>query len=468
MRKLLLIILGIAFTLSLQAQTPTKVVKDDSILNRLTTAPSSDTVAVPIIDQPLLYGQSLLYKLRLDSIQQTVPLDYNEYVQSYIDIYVKRKSMYGEMLGLSTYYFPIFEKALKTYNVPAEIKYLPIIESSMNPNAISRVGATGMWQFMFSTAKDYGLNMDNFVDERKDPVQASYAAAAYFRDSYEEFGDWLLSIAAYNCGKGNVKRAIEKAGSRNFWEIRNFLPQETRNYVPAFIAAMYVMKYANTHQIAIKIPPFNFKIDTVIVKNFVALTDLAVAINHKEETLTMLNPSYKKKIVNGTTAQPKRIVIPKLEPQYFENVFYVLNNDIEVDKEVILASTDDVRDLRKKQAVTNKKIVKTKILAHKVLPGQNLTVIANKYGVEVQDLKVWNDLKDASIIPGQQLKIYSDTVTSNFSPIAKSKFANYKVKRGDTLTSIAEKFEGISVASLKEANGLKTAVIKQGMTLKIM
>ncbi|MGV3546483.1 MAG: lytic transglycosylase domain-containing protein, partial [Pedobacter sp.] len=240
MRKLILTILSFVIAASAQAQIPVKI-QSDTILKRLTTAPLTDTVAVPIIEQPLLFGQNLLYKLRLDSIQQTVPLDYNEYVQTYIDIYTKRKAMYGDMLGLSSYYFPIFEKALKTYNIPTEIKYLSIVESSLNPHAVSRVGATGLWQFMFGTAKAYGLNMDNFVDERKDPIQASYAAAAYFRDAYEELGDWLLAIAAYNCGKGNVNRAIMKAGSRNFWDIRKFLPKETSNYVPAFIAAVYVM-----------------------------------------------------------------------------------------------------------------------------------------------------------------------------------------------------------------------------------
>ncbi|RZL58547.1 MAG: LysM peptidoglycan-binding domain-containing protein [Pedobacter sp.] len=467
MRKLILTILCFVVVLSTQAQVPIKVIQSDTILKRLTTALPSDTVAVPVIEQPLLFGQSLLYKLRLDSIKQTVPLDYNEYVQSYIDIYTKRKSMYGDMLGLSSYYFPIFEKALKSYNIPAEIKYLAIVESSLNPHAVSKVGATGLWQFMFGTAKAYGLNMDNFVDERKDPIQASYAAAAYFRDAYEELGDWLLAIAAYNCGKGNVNRAIAKAGSRDFWEIRKFLPKETSNYVPAFIAAVYVMKYAKTHQITVKPNNFAFRTDTVLVRNFVALNDVALAINHKEETLVALNPSYKKKIVNGTDALPKRIVIPKPELQFYEPLFEVLNNDVETDKQIILASTDDVRDLRKK-AQPKKLAPVANIFSHKVLPGQSLTAIANKYGVEVQDLKVWNELNVSTIIPGQKLKVYRNIVPSKFTPKAKSSFTNYKVKQGDTLSSIAEKFNGITVSSLKAANGLKSAKITEGMVLKVM
>lgn len=466
MRKLILTILSFVIAISAQAQIPVKI-QSDTILKRLTTAPLTDTIAVPVIEQPLLFGQSLLYKMRLDSIQHTVPLDYNEYVQTYIDIYTKRKAMYGDMLGLSSYYFPIFEKALKAYNIPTEIKYLAIVESSLNPHAVSRVGATGLWQFMFGTAKAYGLNMDNFVDERKDPIQASYAAAAYFRDAYEELGDWLLAIAAYNCGKGNVNRAIAKAGSRNFWDIRKFLPKETSNYVPAFIAAVYVMKYAPIHQIVTKPNAFTFKTDTVQVKNFVALADVATAINHKEETLVALNPSYKKKIVNGTDILPKRIVIPRPEHQFYEPLFAVLNTDIETDKEIILASTDDVRDLRKK-ALPKKTAPISDIVVHKVAPGQSLTAIANKYGVEVQDLKVWNKLNVTTIIPGQKLKIYKDTVPSKVTPKAKASFTSYKVKQGDTLSSIAEKFDGITVASLKQANGLKSAKITEGMMLKLM
>lgn len=467
MRKLLLTVLGLVFSIGVQAQVPIKVIQGDTILKRLTTAPATDTVAVPLINQPMFFGQNLLYKLRLDSIKQTVPLDYNEYVQSYIDIYVKRKNMYADMLGLSSYYFPIFEKALKSYNIPTEIKYLSIVESSLNPHAVSRVGATGLWQFMFGTAKAYGLNMDNFVDERKDPIQASYAAAAYFKDAYEELGDWLLAIAAYNCGKGNVNRAIDKAGSRDFWEIRRFLPAETRNYVPAFIAAVYVMKYAKTHQIQAKATPFVFKTDTIQVRNFVALSDVANAINHTEETLIALNPSYKKKIVNGTATAPKRVVIPNPEHQYYEQLFDVLNRDVDIDKEIILASTDDVRDLRKKaQPKKAEKI--SGILIHKVLPGQNLTIIANKYGVEVQDLKVWNKLSALSIVPGQKLKIYKEGAAPKLAPKAKVAFVSYKVKQGDTLSSIAEKFDGITVASLKQANGLKTAKIAEGMILKVM
>lgn len=415
---------------------------------------AQDTTAVPAINTIGFYNYNFTYKSRLDSIQKMVPLTYNEYVQNFIAIYSKRKDMMGKMLGLSNYYFPIFEKALASYNIPVEIKYLSIIESSLNPHAVSRVGATGLWQFMFGTAKAYGLNMDNFVDERKDPIQASYAAAAYFRDAYDELGDWLLAIAAYNCGKGNVTRAIEKAGSRDFWEIRSFLPKETRDYVPAFIAALYVMNYAEKHDITAQNSNLYQLTDTIQVNHFVALADVSKVLNLDESVLLSLNPSYKKKIVNGTLQVPKRIVLPSVDQSKYAQLYDVLNNDVEVAQQIILASTDDVRELRKKIP---------KVIYHKVSSGQNLGAIANKYGIEVQDLKVWNSLKGSTIIPGQKLKVYK----SGLAPKPKTTYFSYRVKTGDTLSGIAEKFDGVTVASIKKANGLNKATLQPGMLLKI-
>ncbi|WP_316790980.1 lytic transglycosylase domain-containing protein [Pedobacter frigoris] len=365
----------------------------------------NDTTSVPqVTETPLFSNYNFTYKSRLDSIQKIVPLSYNEYVQKYIDIYSGRKDMMGRMLGLSDYYFPIFEKALKSLNIPEEIKYLPIIESSMNPHAVSRVGATGLWQFMFGTAKGYGLNMDNFVDERKDPIQASYAAAAYFRDAYEELGDWLLAIAAYNCGMGNVRRAVEKADSRDFWEIRKYLPLETRNYVPAFIAAVYVMKCSEKHQIRYQRPSYIKITDTIQVNKFVSIPDLARALSMEEEELYALNPSYKKKIVNGTDLSPKRIIVPKVSLANFAQIYELLNSDVETDMNVVLASTDDRRVMKKASVAKAKPLY----LYHKVAPGQSLGLIADKYHVEVQDLKVWNKLKGTTIVPGQRLKVLNN------------------------------------------------------------
>ena len=365
----------------------------------------TDTTALPIVSEvPQFVNYNFSYKTRLDSIQKTVPLAYNEFVQKYIDVYSVRKDMMGKMLGLSEYYFPIFEKALQSYNIPNEIKYLPIIESSMNPHAVSRVGATGLWQFMFGTAKGYGLHIDNYVDERKDPIQASYAAAAYFRDAYEELGDWVLAIAAYNCGMGSVKRAIEKADSRDFWEIRRFLPTETRNYVPAFIAAVYVMSCPDKHQINTQKSAFLKNTDTIQVNKVISLATLASAMNLEEEDLFGLNPSYKKKIVNGTAALPKRIILPKVSLSDFAALYDVLNKEGEQpEMKVVLAANDGYKSGKEKVKV------KSRFFYHKVSSGQSLGVIANKYHVEVQDLKVWNHLKGSSIVPGQKLKVYNSS-----------------------------------------------------------
>lgn len=459
MRRIILTTLSFLVSLTVAAQVTTKTAQTDTALKSIAANSVPDTVAIPVVEKLLFYNQNFTHKLRLDSIQKTVPLSYNEYVQNFIDVLGRQKNRIGQMLGLSGYYFPIFERALKAYNIPEEIKYLPIIESSMNPHAISKVGATGMWQFMFGTAKAYGLNMDNFEDERKDPIQASYAAAAYFRDAYEELGDWLLAIAAYNCGKGNVTRAMDKAGSRDFWQIRAFLPKETRDYVPAFIAAVYLMNYPTQHGIAKLNSTINFNTDTVQVNHFVALADVAKAIDYEEETLAVLNPSYKKRIVNGTELLPKRIILPRVAQNNYAKLYEVLNTDIEVDQNIVLASTDDVRDLRKKVIAKP-----TPINYHKVSPGQSLGSIAKQYQVEVQDLKVWNSLKSNTIVPGQKLR-----VIGAIKPLAKpaAKFVTYTVKRGDTLSSIAEKFEGVTVNNIKKANGLTKAVLQPGMLLKI-
>lgn len=390
----------------------------------------TDTTAVPLVEESLaFYNYNFTNKKRLDSIRNVIPMDYNEYVQKYIDVYTGRKNMMGKMLGLSSYYFPIFEKALKAYNIPDELKYLPIIESSMNPHAVSRVGATGIWQFMFTTAKGYGLNMDNFVDERKDPVQASFAAAAYFRDAYESLGDWLLAIAAYNCGAGNVNRAIQKANSRDFWEIRPYLPQETRNYVPAFIAAVYVMNYAKNHQIMAQKSPFSLQTDTVQVNRFVSLTALSEALELETDALFVLNPSYKKKIVNGTDESPKRIIMPAAQLENFARIYDVLNNlPVDVDTRVYLASNDDKRLRKKSKYASSRSSAPGLSTYHRVQRGQNLSTIAAKYRVEVQDLKAWNNLKGSALVPGQRLIVSPKAQTPKAAPAKSKTYISYKPK----------------------------------------
>ena len=271
-----------------------------------------------------------------------------------------------------------------------------------------------------------------------------------------------MAIAAYNCGKGNVTRAMAKAGSTDFWEIRQFLPKETRNYVPAFIAAVYVMNYSAKHQIAAQACNLFLRTDTVETTRFVSLASLAKVLNVDETAMFALNPSYKKKIVNGTEDEPKRIIMPKLRDVDFAGIYDVLyNSDLDVDMQVVQASTDDVRDLRKKKLTTTAPVA---VVYHKVSPGQNLTIVANKYGVEVQDLRVWNSLKSKTIVPGQKLKIFAKGRKALKAPAS---FLSYKVKTGDTLSGIAEKFDGATVQSIKKDNGLNKAALQPGMILKI-
>jgi len=430
--NVLILSFGLLITAAFNGAAQQKINRLDSIspVGFLSITKSPDTTAVPLVmESPVFYNYNFTYKKRLDSIQRDIPLSYNESVQKYIDVYSSRKDMMGKMLGLSEYYFPIFENALKAYDVPQELKYLPIIESSMNSHAISRVGATGLWQFMFTTAKGYGLSMDNYVDERKDPIQASYAAAAYFKDAFAELGDWLLAIAAYNCGTGNVNRAIAKAHSRDFWAIRPFLPMETRNYVPAFIAALYVMNCPDKHQIKSQKSLFAIKTDTIQVNRYVSLTELAQAMTMEEEDLFTLNPSYKKKIVNGSAESPKRIIMPKVSLANFASIYEVLNNSVvNNDTRVILAANDDRRIHKRHKEVAE---VKPAAVYHKVGAGQNLSTIADQYHVEVQDLKVWNHLKGSQLMPGQKLIISKKAASSKQSESNPAKkYISYKGKSG--------------------------------------
>ena len=327
------------FLFSLQAVKAGSLILSDSSrtlsqpkeIDLLVKEGAQDTIMVPVLNPvPLSNYQTSIYKRRLDSIKKDVPLDYNEYVQSYIDTYLlsSQRNDLGRILGLTKYYFPIYEKAFRDAGIPEEIKFLSIVESQLNPYAVSRVGATGPWQFMSTTAKLYGLNMDVYVDERRDPIQSSYAAAAYLKDAYQEFGDWLLAIASYNCGKSNVIRAIEQSGSNDFWSIRQYLPVETRGYVPAYIAITYVMNYYKKHNITPQGCNISMKTDTVLVNKFISLNSVSKVLGIELAQLTILNPSYKMLIVNGSVNAPKRLVIPQAAKDKYTALYDALNADL--------------------------------------------------------------------------------------------------------------------------------------------
>lgn len=433
------------------------------------TNPGDTTNAlVPAITDNLLASyQNMIYKHRLDSVQKDVQLDYNQYVQSYIDIYTApgRKESIARILGLTKYYFPIYEKAFRDAGIPEEIKYLSIVESALDPNAVSRVGATGPWQFMFATAKLYGLNMDNYVDERKDPIQASYAAAAYIKDAYQDFGDWLVAIASYNCGKGNITRAIQKAGASDFWSIRQFLPAETRNYVPAYIAVAYVMNYYAKHNIMPAACDMAMATDTIQVNKYVGLSDISKVLNVDMRQICLLNPQYKRQIINGSDAAPKRLVIPQIDKTRFALLYETLNSQPKGSNqfEAVTASYNEPSSFvkHKERALP---------AFHTVKKGETLSSIADKFGCEVQDIKVWNKLRSLKAVPGAELRVAAPSSSDDKYSAPKARevksVMTYKVKSGDTLSQIAERFDN-SVEGIKSLNGLKKGVIQPGMVLKI-
>lgn len=431
---------------------------------------AQDTLFVlPSDPTEIPYFENHIYKLRLDSIKSEIPMDYNEYVQNHIDLYAfKRRGLVSRMLGVGKYYFPIFEKYLKEEGLPIELKYLPVIESALNPTAVSRVGATGLWQFMYGTGKMYDLDVNYYVDERRDPVASTIAAVQFLSDLFDRYSDWLLVIAAYNCGPGNVDKAINKAGgSANFWDIRPFLPRETANYVPAFIAATYAMTYAPQHNIEQGDANFNLETDTILVNKAVSLAKIANVLNVSADELNMLNPKYRKHVVNATAGNPQELVLPKNAKEYFAS----LNTSILDQAEVKLASFSS-REQRQQiddefvSLLKNKKR-KSAVTYYKVRSGENLGSIAAKNKCSVSDLKSWNNLRSNKIVSGQRLKVYGSK-QEFIAAAKKSQPRTYKVRSGDTLSTIAEKFNGMTVEKLKKINNIKNAKsIRPGTVLRV-
>ena len=390
------------------------------------------TLKDTVLALPVSTYSSSIFKLRLDSIQKEIPLDYNEYVQAYIDLYTRHKDEMSHVMGLSKYYFPIYEKIFREAGIPTEIKYLSIVESKLDPNAVSRVGATGPWQFMATTAKIYGLNMNDYVDERRDPIQSAYAAAAYLKDAYQEFGDWLLAIASYNCGKSNVEHAIVKAGAMDFWSIRQYLPVETRSYVPAYIAMSYVMNYARHHDITPDNWNFSARTDTVMVNRFVELNNVASALNVNINDLALLNPAYKRLIINGSTISPRRMIIPHIAQENYTPLYNVLNgipNPVVSRpqpaqmfvttaapasvKPVLTSGIAAMSGVKPVQTgiVTTAALVEVKPVVtknadyHIVQEGETLEAIAADNGLDVREIKAWNHLQSNKVIAGKKLKL---------------------------------------------------------------
>ena len=371
-----------------------------------------------------------VYKDRLRRLPTIMEMPYNNVVQKFIDRYSNElRNAVGIMLGASNFYMPIFEQALETYSLPLELKYLPVIESGLNPKAVSRVGATGLWQFMLATAKNYGLEINSLLDERCDPIKSSYAAANYLSDLYRIFGDWNLVIAAYNCGPDKLTQAIHRAGgSKDYWKIYPYLPRETRGYVPAFIAANYIMNYYCEHNICPMTTDLPAKTDTILVNRDVHFKQIAQVLNVDEELVRSLNPQYRKDIVIGYT-KPSTLRLPVDKINSFidqEDSVYAYNADVlltkrsevEVAQEVPSYSSGRTsasssrksysrskskRSRRKSSRSSRRRRSSSKSVT--VRGGDTLSEIAARNNTTVKKLKQLNGLKGNNIRKGKKIRV---------------------------------------------------------------
>lgn len=459
-----------------------------------------------------------IYKSRIAKIQSPMPLCYNQQVRDYIDLYaLKRRSTMERVMGLANLYFPLFEQTLDQQGLPDEFKYLAIVESALNPVAVSPVGATGLWQFMLATGKMYNLKVNSYIDERRDPEKATFAACQYFKDMYAIYKDWLLVIASYNCGPGNVNKAIARSGGKKtFWEICQFLPKETRGYVPAFIAVTYLMNYQTEHNLTAIAPVINYyEADTVLIDQKISLKEISDKLNTSEDLLAYLNPVYKKRIIPvGDESYVLRLPSNKVNTfiANMDNIFKPQHTELE---DVLSASNDNKNDNVNFVSKTIRK-------QHKVKRGENIYSIANNYDCSASQIKKWNRLKSVKLYAGQRLNVYvsvkqrvnqqqAETASAklkigakkvndkkadsthalidsakhlhNDSLITDSANANkqltqtqneaakiyyYTVQRGDTLWNIAQRYAGVTVKDLKMVNNINGNALKVGTKLKVV
>ncbi|MBX7051074.1 MAG: LysM peptidoglycan-binding domain-containing protein [Flavobacteriales bacterium] len=448
---------------------------------------------------------------RMEVLDKNTPFDlvYNGTVQDFINLYaVRRRDISTKVLGMSELYFPMIEEQLAKYGIPLEMKYLAIVESALNPTAISRAGAGGLWQFMVSTGKMYGLEVSSYQDERFDAYKSTDAACRYLKFLYNTFGDWQLALAAYNSGPGNVNKAIRRSGGkRDFWSIKPYLPKETQGYVPAFIAVNYVMNHASEYNIYPKKPLTTFfEIDTIGVTKRVDFNELAKVVNMPVDDIAFLNGTYKLKEIpdNGH----KHYLVLPIEKMglFMANEDAVYAQSAVKRQEPELTATASVAEKTPDGKVANV-VWETGWKNHKVKKGESLGTIANKYDVTLAQLRKWNKIKNSKIVPGQTLKvqtkvkktIYTDApeeevAQNNTTPkvqqgseaseeesyqdeakaqvtekveVNKPQYKYYTVQKGDTLYKIASA-KGVSVAQIKNLNhGLKENKLTVGQKIKI-
>lgn len=409
-------------------------------------------------------------KLRLQRLNQKTPFNvaYNPSLEKVINSFlVRKRALIERMLTVSQFYFPMFEEQLDKYDIPLEMKYLAIVESALNPRARSRVGATGLWQFMYGTGKMYKLDVSSYVDERRDPIKSTEAACKYLSKLYGIFEDWDLALAAYNSGPGNVNKAIRRSGGyKNYWNIRRNLPRETAGYVPAFLATMYLLEYADEHGLkGKKVDRTYFETDTVHIKSLISFDQISELVGIGVEELKVLNPAYKLDIIPHVEGKEYTLRLPITEMGKF-----VAN------EEAIYAH---VKEQFKSKESPLPQLVKTDDrIRYKVRSGDYLGKIAARYGVGVSQIKRWNGLRSNNLRIGQRLTIFtrnpvSASKTASKSPQTVASTTNlpaskiHTVKSGDSLWTISRKYPGISIENLREWNGISGNNLKPGTKLKL-
>lgn len=435
------------------------------------------------IDSEVSYDlSSEVLKKRLAKMDANSPfnIEYNPALENTIKSFLKnRTKAFERLMAVSEYYFPMFEEHLAKYNIPLELKYLAIVESALNPKAKSRVGASGLWQFMYPTGKQYNLEVNSYVDERHDPLKATEAACQYLSHLYEIFGDWSLVLASYNAGPGNVSKAIRRSGgSQNYWNIRKFLPRETANYVPAFLATMYIYEFKKEHGILPKKATLTyFETDTIMVKKQMSFKHISELLDIPVEQIEFLNPIYKLKVIPFEEDKAHYLRLPKNKMGLFvsnEEKVYAYLNYLETFKEktkseyIASTSKDSIgTGADSTSTAVSKPKFERKTQFHTIKTGESLGKIADKYNVSISNLKSWNKIKGNTIQAGKKLKIYSDKKITENSEQKTTKNGTYTVKNGDSLFSISKQFPGVSIEDLKKWNDISGDNIQPGMKLKI-
>jgi membrane-bound lytic murein transglycosylase D len=442
-----------------------------------------------------------LLKSRLEAMNAKSPfnIEYNQSLENVIKSFLKnRKRSFERLMGISEYYFPMFEEAFAKQNIPLEIKYLAVVESALNPKAVSRVGATGLWQFMYQTGKQYNLKIDSYVDERCDPMKATAAAAQYMSNMYGIFGDWELVLASYNSGPGNVSKAIRRSGGKqNYWSIRHNLPRETQGYVPAFLATMYLYEYHNEHGIRPDktfIP--RFATDTVMIKKQMSFKQISDLLDLPVSQLQLLNPSYKLNVIPFYNDKEHYLRLPKEKIAVFtsneDKIYTYIQHELDL-KENPFKNSRAIAG-NNSSSYSTESVSETRTKYYKIKRGDNLGAIANKYDVEINDLKKWNHLKNNNITYGKNLKIIvTESIVKTVKNEPKKEIASaeviktktdkpkkeikadslstnkelfYVVQKGDHLGNIAEN-NNVTVAQIKDWNHLTGNTIQLGSSLQI-